>query len=326
MGLERKPVQMSGRDRSPLHKRDVVVYSRENIVNPCEGDIWGAVPEETVGRLMRRLGLFLHTSNSPASRSFLCHDPSPVLLEAGALNVEFINHYVSWSAGKRLTALCFADGRTPTYTSYSTRLSEYLTGLCLEGDQRQAEIHRIFRSDEVKQNTDSVRDSLYVAYGRRTVPLEDFQPQAEGGVTLPTTAGYWKVRFQGSGVVPLPLKWKTSLLKKGFSYAYFPEQGVLFFSNTLAAYYGIPPNAKHLGMQKLNVKREDVTVEAEECPHCFECDNKDKQIEALELLVQNMLEKRLGPGAFTFPAGIKGFSRENREMTFSYRGKVHVRL
>jgi hypothetical protein len=70
---------------------------------------------------------------------------------------------------------------------------------------------------------------------------------------LPDWAGYWKVPLTTDQVNPLYRNWKLALDQQGFSYHFNPWKPELYFSNSLASAEGLPPNAKLLGLPKLEL-------------------------------------------------------------------------
>jgi|ERR1711874_183200 len=63
----------------------------------------------------------------------------------------------------------------------------------------------------------------------------------------PSTTGYWKIKLETGSLeafVPKLVQWR-------FSYAI--KKDVLYFSNSLSASLGLPPNAKHLGFPKIDL-------------------------------------------------------------------------
>jgi len=281
---------------------------------------------------IKKNGYFLHESKEKSKDSTLylthfCQDKKPLLLEAGPLNLVFLNDYIAWSGGNMATDKVLMDGGVAigsAFRDFNPKVREWLEELGIKDEAADAEVIRMFRSDQVVENLRP--DSLRINFSKQPGKEKDFL--VDDMIKLPEYAGYWRLSFPRIKDVPtpMPLKWKTALDEKRFSYKFYPSNGNLFFSNTLGAKYGLPPTAKHLGLPKLDVGREpqeSQDVLPDGC--CSDCQKHKEEIKALQNLVTDLLARKKTMGAFSFPAGVTKFTAEGSDFAFQYRGKVVVK-
>merc|ERR1712168_36814 len=95
----------------------------------------------------------------------------------------------------------------------------------------------IFEGNEIAQSTN---ESMWISKGVG-IPLHCTNTVWE----LPTEPGYWRVRLAGDDPF-LVSQWLSKLSENKFTYRCKGKR--LYFSNTLSASLGIPPNAAHLGL------------------------------------------------------------------------------
>lgn len=280
---------------------------------------------------MRSNGFFLHDSSEKVDGvqyhlTHLCQDKSPLLLEAGPLNLVFLNDYISWSGGDLRNDKVLMEGGAVVGTSFrdsNRALRDRLDSLGITGREADAEIIRMFRSDEVVRNENPC--SLRINWSRQPDPERQFF--LNGELILPREAGYWRVTFPRIKDVPLPLEpeWKEALAREAFSYRFYPSTGNLFFSNTVGAKHGLPPTAKHLGLPKLDLgSRAQPNQEIVPNP-CTDCAKHRDEIASLQNLVASLLAKKKTNGSFSFPSGVTRFTSEGDEFAFQYKGKVVVK-
>jgi hypothetical protein len=328
------------RDKRPrVLDPDAVTQPWFHTVGMGKNYLRGEIPAQTTG-FMRRNGFFFHDATEKSRDggtkiflSHLCQDRKPLLLEAGPLNLVFMNDYISWSIGKEtlgadkvLTDTGTAIG--DAFRDFGPEVREWLGGLGIGGESANAEIIRMFRSDQVVQNARPA--SLRINYSKMPDPEEKFlelSPEGSQNILLPSFAGYWRVSFPRIHDVPTPVPaiWRTALSEAKFSYRFFPASGDLFFSNTLGAKYGLPPTAKHMGLPKLTEGSEFQNRQCAVADSCSDCTKHKEEIADQHKLIIELLSKKKSMGSFTFPAGITKFAAEGVEFTFQYKGKVYVK-
>merc|ERR1712141_543840 len=106
---------------------------------------------------MRRNGYFIHDSSEKVNDTryhltHFCQDKTPLLLEAGTLNLVFLNDYISWSGGDIATDKVLMEGGTVVGTAFrdsNAALRDWLDELGITGHAADAEIVRMFRSDQI---------------------------------------------------------------------------------------------------------------------------------------------------------------------------------
>jgi len=97
----------------------------------------------------------------------------------------------------------------------------------------------VFEGDELSPSTN---DNMWISKGVG-IPLHCTSTVWE----LPNEPGYWRLRLAGDDPL-LVSGWLKLLSENHFTYRCKGKR--LYFSNTLAASLGIPPNASHLGILK----------------------------------------------------------------------------
>lgn len=102
----------------------------------------------------------------------------------------------------------------------------------------------IFESDELSPSTN---EQMWISKGVGT-PLHVTDKVWE----KPGKPGYWRLRLTGNDK-DLASKWETFC--KDNRYTYRLKGKRLYFSNTLAASLGLPPNVSHLGLLKYKLWR-----------------------------------------------------------------------
>jgi len=173
-------------------------------------------------------------------------------LNIGVWSSVFLNHYISSSGARGVGAFEVGfDQNMPLLKqgmlcSVSGKLSSDLVDH--HPFDRDCAAIRIFESDEVSSGVGKELMALQTAYpyGYNPVAVKSL---AEAKPFMVETA--FQVAFK-LPVGGLPQEWAEMIREKGYAWNWF--NGSLVVANTKSASYGIPPNFRHLGLRRLELK------------------------------------------------------------------------
>jgi len=179
-------------------------------------------------------------------------------MNIGLWSSVFLNHYIAGSGARGVGAFEVGfDQNQPFHKqgllcSVSPRLEAELAGA--HPIDRDIAAVEMFRSGEVFLRKGSAIEELKTAY-----------PYAKGVFTVATPAQarphFREDAFQVAFKIPvgtMPRDWAEMIVKEGLSWNWFEDGLVL--SNSKSAYYGIPPNFRHLALERLELSCEDSSL------------------------------------------------------------------
>jgi len=262
-----------------------------------------------------------HVHHVPREGVYLSKGQVSHHINFGPFDAVFINDMVEKALGfDHLTGFPvnfdYGKGHAGRLGNFSSIAAEHFRKLNVTPAQSDPTVVRYFKSDEVVKN--DFPGSIYIFPGKTLDRLEEFQHISDEGVltiTLPKEPGYWRVdigTMTAGGKKPSTLQlWESRLAKAKYSYRYLSNIGHLFFSNTKGAKFGLPPTARHMRWEPLNLNE---TVEPE-IVRPVEPDNQWKQ------LVEDF---RKDPSKFNFERVLKSEITRGAFRYFNRKGHIEV--
>jgi hypothetical protein len=130
-----------------------------------------------------------------------------------------------------------------------------------------SEVKHVLYDDEGTIISDPPPATLFKVEDAEILSRDDFLSEDSDGKPIVSfydegeerTAFYVAINMRKRSMIPptVPSMWSTAIQKEQLAFLYDNGTGVLYVSNTIGAYYGFPPTAEHMGVDRLELSMAD---------------------------------------------------------------------